>query len=48
MYKKELHNLYSSPNIAGVISKGKMEWAVCVTCMWRGKRNAYKMLFGKP
>jgi hypothetical protein len=43
---KELHNLYSSPNIIRIIKSRRMGWAGYVERM--GKRNAYRIFMGKP
>jgi hypothetical protein len=40
-------DLYSSPNIIGMIKSRRMRWAGHVTRM-RETRNAYKILMGKP
>jgi hypothetical protein len=47
LYKKELNNLYSSPNIIRVIKSRRMRWAGHVARMgeWRG---AYRILVGRP
>jgi hypothetical protein len=44
---KELHDLYSSPSIIRIIKARRMRWAGHVAQM-REKRNAYRMLVGKP
>jgi hypothetical protein len=44
LHNKELHNLYSSPNIM-VIESRKMRWAGYVACM--GDGNIYKILVRK-
>jgi hypothetical protein len=44
---KELHNLYTSPNINGVIKSRRMRWAGHVVCI-REIRNVYNILVGKP
>jgi hypothetical protein len=33
LHKEKLHDLYSSPNITGVIKSRKMRWARHVACM---------------
>jgi hypothetical protein len=43
----ELHSLYSSPNIVGVIKSRKMRWAEHVARMGEG-RGVYKVLVGRP
>jgi hypothetical protein len=40
LHKKELNDLYSSPNIIGVIKSGRMRWAGHVERM--GKREVHK------
>jgi hypothetical protein len=44
---EELHNLYSSPGIIRMIKSRRMRWAEHVARM-RAKRNAYRVLVGKP
>jgi hypothetical protein len=44
---EELHNFYSSPNIIRMIKSRRMRWAGHVARMGE-KRNAYKILVGKP
>jgi hypothetical protein len=44
---EELHNSYSSPNIIRMIKSRWMRWAGLVAQM-RDKRNAYRILVGKP
>jgi hypothetical protein len=45
LHNEELHNLYSSPNIIGMI-KSRMRWAGYVARMGE-KRNACRILVGK-
>jgi hypothetical protein len=47
LHNEELHNLYTSPNIARVKSSRRMMWAENVACLGE-IRNAYKILLGKP
>jgi hypothetical protein len=47
MYSAELHNLYSPPSIIRMIKSRRMRWAAHVARMGE-KRNAYKILVGKP
>jgi hypothetical protein len=47
LHNKELHDLYSSPNIIGIIKSRRMRWAGHVARMGE-KRNAYRLLVGKP
>jgi hypothetical protein len=47
LYNEELHNLYSSPNIIRMIKSRRMGWTGHVAMMGE-KRNAYRMLVGKP
>jgi len=42
----ELHNLYASPSVIGVIKSKRMRWPECVARMGH-IRNAYKMLVGR-
>jgi hypothetical protein len=45
--KEELRDLYSSPSIIRIIKSRRMRWAGHVAQM-REKRNAYRLLVGKP
>jgi hypothetical protein len=47
LHNKELHNLYSSPNIIIMIKSKRMKWAGNVPRM-EEKRNPYRILVGKP
>jgi hypothetical protein len=47
LHNEELHNLYSSPNIIRMIKSKRIRWAGHVPRM-RTKRNAYRILVGKP
>jgi hypothetical protein len=47
LHNKELHNLYSSPNIIRIIKSRRMRWAGYVARMGE-KSNVYKLLVGKP
>jgi hypothetical protein len=47
LYNKELHNLYSSPNIIRQNKSRRMRWAGHVARMGE-ERNVYKGLMGKP
>jgi hypothetical protein len=44
---EELHNLYSTPNVARVSKSRRMRWAVQVPCM-EEMRNACSILVGIP
>jgi hypothetical protein len=46
--EEELHNLYSSPNIIRMIKSRRMRWAEHVARMGEEKKNAYRILVGKP
>ena len=46
-YKKELNDLYSSPNTVGVIKLRGMRWAGHVACMGE-RRGVCRVLVGKP
>jgi hypothetical protein len=46
LHNKELHDLYSSPNIIRIIKSRRMRWAGHVAQMGE-KRNAYRLLVGK-
>jgi hypothetical protein len=47
LHNERLHNLYSSPSIIRMIKSRRMTWAGHVARMGE-KRNAYRMLVGKP
>jgi hypothetical protein len=47
LHNRELHNLYSSPDIIRQIKSRRMRWAGHVTRMGEG-RNLYRVLVGKP
>jgi hypothetical protein len=47
LHNEELRNLYSSPSIIRIIKSRMMRWAGYVARM-REKRNAYRLLVGKP
>jgi hypothetical protein len=47
LHNKELHNLYNSPNIIGMIKSRNVRWAGHVA-LKDEKRNAYGILVGKP
>jgi hypothetical protein len=47
LHNEELHNLYFSPSIIRMIRPQRMRWAGQVARM-RAKRNAYRILLGKP
>jgi hypothetical protein len=47
LHNEELHNLYSSPSIIGMIMSGRMRWAGHIARIGT-KRNAYNILVGKP
>jgi hypothetical protein len=47
LHNEELHNLYSSPSIIGIIKSRNMRWAGHVARMGE-KRNVYRLLVGKP
>jgi hypothetical protein len=47
LHNEELHDLYSSPSIIGIIKERRMRWAGHVAQMGE-KRNAYRLLMGKP
>ena len=44
---EELNDLYSSPNVVGVIKSRRMRWAGHVAQMGEG-RGVYRVLVGKP
>jgi hypothetical protein len=47
LHNGELHNLYCLPSIIRIIMSRGMRWVGHVVCM-REKRNAYRILMGKP
>ena len=47
LHNEELHSLYRSPNIVGVIKSRRLRWAGHVARMEEG-RSAFKILTGKP
>jgi hypothetical protein len=47
LHNEELHDLYSSPSIIRIIRSRNIKWVGHVARM-REKRNAYKLLVGKP
>jgi hypothetical protein len=47
LHNEELRNLYTSPNIIGVIKSRRMRWAGHIAHMGE-IRNAHRVLFGKP
>jgi hypothetical protein len=47
LHNEEFHNLYCSPSIIRIIKSRRMSWAGQVAQM-REKRNAYRILVGKP
>jgi hypothetical protein len=47
LHDEELHNFYSSPSIIRMIKSRNMRWAGHIARM-RDKRNAYRILVGKP
>jgi hypothetical protein len=47
LHNRELHNLYSSPDIIRQIKSRRMRWAGHVARIGEG-RNVYRVLVGKP
>jgi hypothetical protein len=47
LHNEEIHNLYCSPSIIRIIKSRRMRWAWHVARI-REKRNAYRILMGKP
>jgi hypothetical protein len=47
LHNEELRDLYSSPSIIRIIKSRRMKWVGHVARMGE-KRNAYKLLVGKP
>jgi hypothetical protein len=48
LHNEELHDLYSSPSIIRIMKLRRMRWAVHVARMGEEKKNAYRLLVGKP
>jgi hypothetical protein len=46
-HNEELHDLYTSPSIIGIIKSRRMRWVGLVVRMWE-KRTEYRLLVGKP
>jgi hypothetical protein len=47
LHNEELHELYSSPSIIGIMKSRRMRWAGHVAQMAE-RRDAYRLLAGKP
>jgi hypothetical protein len=47
LHNEELHNVYTSSNIIGVIISGRMRWDIHVARVGN-MRNSYKILVGNP
>jgi hypothetical protein len=47
LHNEEFHDLYSYPSIIRIMKSRRMRWAGHVARM-RKKRNAYRLLVGKP
>jgi hypothetical protein len=47
LHNDELHSLYSSPNIVGVIKSRRMRWVGHVARMGE-RREIYRVLVGRP
>jgi transcription termination factor 2 len=48
LHNEELHDLYSSPSIIRIIKQRRMRWAGHVARMGEERKNAYRLLVGKP
>jgi transcription termination factor 2 len=48
LHNEELRDLYSSPSIIRIIKSRRMRWAGHVARMEEEKRNACRLLVGKP
>jgi hypothetical protein len=48
LHNEELHDLYSSPSIIGIILSWRMRWTGHVARMGEEKKNAYRLLVGIP
>ena len=47
LHNKELHALYSSPNIIRVTKSRRLRWAGYVACVGES-RGTYRVIVGKP
>jgi hypothetical protein len=47
LHNEELHNLYSSPSIIGIIKSRRVRWAGNAAHIGEN-RNVYRLLVGKP
>jgi hypothetical protein len=47
LHNEELRDMYSSPSIIRLIKSRRMRWA-CYVARMGEKRNAYRLLVGKP
>jgi hypothetical protein len=48
LHNEELRDLYSSSSIIRIIKSRRMRWAGHIARMMGEKRNAYRLLVGKP
>jgi hypothetical protein len=48
LHNEELRDFYSSPSIIRIIKSRRMRWAGHVAPMGEEKKNAYRLLVGKP
>jgi hypothetical protein len=48
LHNEEFHNMYSSASIIRMIKSKRMRWAGRVVSRVGEKRNAYRILVGKP
>jgi hypothetical protein len=50
LHNEELHNFYTSPSVIRMIKTRRMGWdgMYRACCMNVAKRNAYRILMGKP
>jgi hypothetical protein len=48
LHNEELHDLYSSPSIIRIIKARRMRWAGRGARKGEEKKNAYRLLVGKP
>jgi hypothetical protein len=48
LHNEDLRDLYSSPSLIRIIKSRRMRWAGHIARMGEEKKNAYRLLVGKP